>query len=1362
MKRHRKFLILIALLLVVNSAFFIAWYGFNLKGKVRNIAEQEIGKALGGEARIGELNFSERQLIARRFSFSAPDSSLEIRVSEVRIRYNLLKVITSGFKIRNLLERVEVESPIVSLRIRPKADEEDRKPSKPFEIPNLLPYFKEISLSRGVFNLDLELDLKLVNDGSLKLVDSFEELEISAINKKSTSFNLSGISANQGRLELSGELDNGRLVMAEADLSHYDPLIAYHPDIKGFSTDLSLRAEANQAKRGGPYSLSIDLGLAGTKATLLDKYPLQLASLLVNGNEHKVHADISGLSLNQSSLEGYLEITDLNRDLGLEGSLSLGSFDLAFLEQGLSGSVNAELQASGTLKEPLLSLRADATRVAYQEWELNDLAIKAELQDRTARAELLSGRWNNQALEAEASFDLATHRLIGTLSTSAIQSFGHELLAYGSAAYDLDFNQGLPMGTVKLENIDFSYELLELAGLEGEIRLIPLKLEGHAPKYMADAKLRSPDGYYLNVLGDILSRQLMVDMDLLSLDLAQLYANDLLQRFNPIVSGAFRAYMDGNQIVTGSNFNLDLSGDFHFNSDLQLSAAYNLATGKASLNLTGSDGRFNEEEVNLQLTADYTGSDINVYAFRINDLISLSGSMDPRNRADMSFDLAVMDLQRENITKLYPPLEELLPQFGSLSLRTAYNWEESGEIDANLSLRELILEGLQPLSGQIKLQGPPQACLAEGKISSGTSVLGLLSADVSIAEQTAVDARLRLNNLKLNNLLTDSPVQASITGIVAASYTDFLRNIEQPNLMVDLQARALELPGLELDQIDLVAQQQANLLIVDAISAVKEGLVDLRGSGALDYNFISNSYFEGNHTLNLNLRGELFNWLHKKVGYIVDASGNSVMQASLGVREEQFVVTSGSIQVNQGRLVLQDQPESIHNINLSAHITDNRLFLERFSARMGEGELRVSNYFSEDESNHFMAAMLDLGIFRLSIDDPGILVSVPMFTPTRSLSQLTLSGLDRDFATVMGPFDDMKIMANVLVSRATVTYPPNTDNLLSLIYSVRDAALRRNVEDPLPLPFSMDLLVRIKDNVSYVTYPANIRVNPGSFIHVLYDGQIWSVQEANFSSESGTLDFFGTVFQVDNVDVAIMEAQDLMLIQGNLTRRAPDGTIINLNINTDNDTSKAFLDRLQLTLSSDNPQDRTISQILSRVRYENPPIDPDLQERESNFSTDAINLLSGNLNSAFISPILYPFENSVRRLLKLDAFSMDFGFIQNLVNEYSNNSDQMAEYTDMQQVTSDIVQFSSAILLNNLSLSMSKYLFSRFYVDYKLTLQEATDLQQNTALLISHDTSLRMMLPWALRLTYNLNYEATGQGLSHGLMLYRSFRFRGL
>ncbi|MEF3695424.1 MAG: hypothetical protein V3576_08780 [Candidatus Cloacimonadota bacterium] len=1362
MKRHKKFLILIALLLVVNSAFFIAWYGFNLKGKIRSIAEKEIGKALGGEATIGELNFSERQLIARNFEFAAQDSSLEIRIGELRVRYNLLKVITSGFKIRNLLERVDIDAPIVSLRLRPKAEEEDKKPSKPLQIPDLLPFFKEINLSRGVFNLDLELDLKLVNAGNLKLVDSFEELKISAINKKNTRFRLFGISANNGKLGLEGELDNGRLVMANASLEHYDPLIAYHPDIKGFSTDLSLRAEASQARKGGPYQLNLDLGLVGTRATLLDQYPLQLSSLLISGNEHRARADITGLSSGQSSAAGYLEITDLNRDMGLEGTLTLSSIDLALLEQGLSGLVNATLEASGSIKAPLLSLRADSPRIAYQSWAIQNLGLKADLKDKLIRAELLSGNWENQSLEAEASFNLETRRLSGTLASSAIQSFGHELIAYGALSYDLDFNQGLPMGTVTLDNIDFSHELLELTGLSGEVHLIPLKLEDQSPKYMVDAKLRSPQGYYVNVLGDVLSRQLMVDMDLLSLDLAQLYANDLIQRFNPLLSGAVRAYMSGDQIVASSKLNLDLSGDFHYNSDLRFSAAYNLASGNASLNLAGSDGLFNEEEVNLQLTADYIGEVINVYAFRINDLISLSGSLDPRDIPGMSFDLALMDLRRENITRLFPPIEELLPQFGSLSLRSIYNWHDSGKIDASLNLRDLDLEGLQPLTGEISLHGPPQACLAEGKISSGGNVLGLLSADVHIAEQTAVDARFRVNDLKLASFLEDDTIKATLNGLVAASYTDFLKNIEHPNLIVDLQARNLELPGLELDQIDLVAQQQANLLIVDAISAVKEGLVDLRGSGALDYNFLSNSYFEGEHSLNLDMRGELFNWLHKKVPYIIDASGNSIMQASLGVREEQFVITNGSIQLNQGRLVLQDQPESIHNINLTAHITDNRFLIDRFSARMGEGELRINNYFSEDEGNHFMAAMLDLGIFRLSIDEPGILVSVPMFTPTRSLSQLTLSGLDRDFATVMGPFDDMKIMANLLVSRATVTYPPNTDNLLRLIYSVRDAALRRNVEDPAPLPFSMDLLVRIKDNVSYVTYPANIRVNPGSFIHVLYDGQIWSVQEANFSSENGTLDFFGTVFQVDNVNVAIMEAQDLMQIQGNLTRRSPDGTIINLDINTDNDTSKAFLDRLQLTLSSDNPQDRTISQILSRVRYDNLPTDPDLEERESNFSSDAINLLSGNINSAFISPILYPFENSVRRLLKLDAFSVDFGFIQNLVNEYSTNQDQMAEYTDMRQVSSDIVQFSSAILLNNLSMSMSKYLFSRFYVDYKLTLQEATDLQQNTALLISHDTSLRMMLPWALRLTYNLNYEATGQGLSHGVMLYRSFRFRGL
>jgi len=71
---------------------------------------------------------------------------------------------------------------------------------------------------------------------------------------------------------------------------------------------------------------------------------------------------------------------------------------------------------------------------------------------------------------------------------------------------------------------------------------------------------------------------------------------------------------------------------------------------------------------------------------------------------------------------------------------------------------------------------------------------------------------------------------------------------------------------------------------------------------------------------------------------------------------------------------------------------------------------------------------------------------------------------------------------------------------------------------------------------------------------------------------------------------------------------------------------------------------------------------------------------------------------------------------------------------------------------------MSKYLGLRMFLDYKFTLQEATDLQ-TTKFLIYHDTSLRWILPKQYRITYTFKYEPITPKMTHEVMVHKSLRF---
>jgi len=245
------------------------------------------------------------------------------------------------------------------------------------------------------------------------------------------------------------------------------------------------------------------------------------------------------------------------------------------------------------------------------------------------------------------------------------------------------------------------------------------------------------------------------------------------------------------------------------------------------------------------------------------------------------------------------------------------------------------------------------------------------------------------------------------------------------------------------------------------------------------------------------------------------------------------------------------------------------------------------------------------------------------------------------------------------------------------------------------------------------------------------------------------------------VDITMVESQELLNVAGVFNKRAPDGTLITLTVITSPDLTKSFSDRLEFALTSDNPEDRSISQILARLRY-NQNADVAQETKGIPLQDEALSLISGNLDSSLLTPILSPVENFIRRKLKLDGFTISAGFIQNLYTQYSTDPNLLADYTNMDHFSSDIAQFSSSILLNNLSVSMSKYLGRKLFLDYKLDLQEATDLQKKTKLMISHETSVRYMMPKRYRLGYTFKYMPQETGISHEIMLQRSFRFWGL
>jgi len=1362
MKRPRLFLILIVVLLLINAVFFTAWYGFGLKDKLKGYVEELGGKALGGKLRIKSYTLGDRQVYAEGLSFASADSSMSFTVDNLRVRYNLFKFIFSGFKIKHLLENIEVNSPQVRLLIRPS--EKEKKPPRKFELPDLSGYFKHLELNKGRLDLDLGIALSLGGGDLLVIRESLSDIHIQADNDRKTKLKLKAISGMGGRINLEGTLARGRLEYADGQVISFVPSYIHHPALGYPSSEINLELSAEQATKKSPIEFQAKALLWNTKAELLETYPVSLPFVSAELNNSSLNVALSTASIGSSRMGGQISLSNPLTKPALDPSAINLRLDLGMIDQSLSGFVSASVQAQGSIAKPIASFNASSDGIKVAGQQISAIRLKGSYQDELLSFENLEAEWMQHQIKAQGSLDPLALALKAKLQGSPL-SANQNLAINLDGDLELALYESLPEVKATFRELSLRRGKVIVKDMSGYLNLFPATLN-QVQSYYVDTELSSPDGQHLSAVGDLLDRSLAVNANFNSIALADVYPHEMVLKYAPLVRGSINGFMHGDGIVAQTDLYLALQGELELNTRLKGTGTYDLGNSNASL-FMDSQGSLNGADLALDLAATLQDNLLKISSLRLNDQIYASGTLPLENLSAGSISLAINDLSTQAVTQYFPELDLPLPQIERLMFNGNYNLEGDGIAVGSLSVGSVQMAGINPISANLELRGPPGNLAINGKARAGSKELASLEAVMDLSKGFSIDAGLLVNELRVTDVLPELPVEMALSGRLSLGYGTAAS--AHPGLMIGAKVRAPKVlipDTLELQDLWLEAVQTENLLRVDSLYVGSPGLARLTASGALDYNLITQRFFEGGNRLTIKADGELFNWLNKKVAMVLDAGGRSYLSCEIGTRDDQFMITKGNLDVRSGYLQLKDQIEPITAINLAASITDNRVSIDRGSLMMGGGRLRIRTEFEEDNSNHFFVGFLDLGIFKLDIEEPGILASIPFFTAPRTLTNVVMKGRDTPFFTILGPFDDMKIKGDIFLSEGQALYPPNTDNLLSLVYSFRGALSKQesavSSEEPVPLPFQLDLMIHLRDNIRYVTYPANLDIQPGGLLHLVYDGQTWSAKEANFSSERGTIDFLGTVFQAEYLNINILESQNLFIIDGSFFKRGPDGTIITLRISTDRDNSKPLMERLEFNLSSDNPSDRSITDILARMRYSQPSNELSGSQQQILLQDEALGLISDNLNASLLSPMIYPFENQIRRLLKLDSFSINAGFIQNLFTQYSNDPNQLAEYVDTQHLMDDITQFSSTILLNNLSVSASKYLGRKLFLDYTLSLQEATDLQQRTRILVSHDTSLRLFLPEQFKLGYTFKYEPQDERLSHELMLERSFRFWGL
>ena len=552
------------------------------------------------------------------------------------------------------------------------------------------------------------------------------------------------------------------------------------------------------------------------------------------------------------------------------------------------------------------------------------------------------------------------------------------------------------------------------------------------------------------------------------------------------------------------------------------------------------------------------------------------------------------------------------------------------------------------------------------------------------------------------------------------------------------------------DSVHVAIVQEDSLLKINRFFIKRAGEIELKGSGAIGYNILNSNTFPDTNYVSLRFDGDFLRLLSYQTQIIEGGSSQSNFDFRIGMKENGLSITSGNIEVSKGSLSIKNQLEKLDNIIIELFIMDDILNIKKFQFRMGEGNLYIKNEIGNDDSD-FKLGNLNLGHFLFRTNKNGVLFHMPGFMPSNSVTKTIISGRNSHDLLVNGPFDDIHIIGDLHLSNGQVIFPPGTENLLQLFNKVIEVKMK---SDSAPMPFTLDLMLHFNENIRYVTYPIDVKLKPGGYLHLKYENGQFIVHEALFIAEEGTVDMFGTNLILDYMQVLLSQFGEGANINGTFYKKTSDGTLITLEIYNDK-SGISSLGTLRFDLKSDNPNDK-ITDILAKLRYNRTMNEISPAQKRTLLQDEVIQIAGLGLESAVLDPLISPVENWLRQAFRLDYFHLQTDLIQNLFASYSSENKSEYYYTEE---SNDVIRLTSEIFLNNLSVSMGKYVTRKLFVDYETRFEKPEEIITDANMGIYHAFTLRYDLPLKLKISYSYNILPFDEINTHQIMLQRSFRF---
>ncbi len=1312
MKRKKWLIIIVLIVLFINISFYIVVNLTKIDNIIKEKATQTLAAQLEAEVNIEDFRFNDKHLKVSNFVVHKEDE-YDLIIDQIYIEYNLIKLLFSKFKDLKSIKKIKIYNPDLDFKFK-KSD--SQKEGAGFEIPDISRFFTRLEVYSGKVSIQYK-------NNEIEIENTLDSIDVSIKNTDISEIELSCSSSNDCKISSDVILDRGKILLGNLQINKFSFHKLNLPKIDSLNMNfnLNLHYKNNILQYNG----SID-------DIMMNSYSKKLTAdkLEFNGNKSFTAFNFNDLIVDKEKIDCYAKIlSPFSKDRKIEGKINLKDVEFSKYFKSVKGRVSSQMEIEGLVSNPTINAKIISDQLGYNSQKLDKIKVDAKYYDKVVNFELVHSYWEDNQIIGGGIYSLE-HGLDLDLLCDSCKWQNRSIEIAGNIKANIKYD----------DKIDSELQIDDLQVSNGKSKLEDLSLKStYIDDQFSINLTREEDDLIISSYGsieDINSEVYFQRFDL----------NKIFQSGNqlPVLSGKINIKRKDGKIEADSRLRtfgkefgrLDGIFEIELLSDQKGDSTY--------FSVGSNNAKYNYEPFQIDFVAAGSFDSVKTQRFTINDEIEIDSWLTFRPELNYGVKIHGKNILLKNILRYFTNYYVTSKIKGNMDLDIDYDNSGDGNLNGFIKIEDFRSEGLNDIDAVLNINGDNQKIEFKNcSLNSDEGKLLEFSNIITFKPEFDMQFSSKLDSLQLEELFSQAEIEGIVNGDISYKRTS-MNNLIDLNLI----GEKIQIDQLKLDNIKVNATQQDSSLIIKKFQVQTQDLFQMNVAGKIGYNILNSSFHPDTNLVNINFSGDPLKMLTKLNEDLSDGSSDCQINLDLGIEEGGLSFSQGLINLENGKLKIKDQTNSIEDFDLIAKFNDNIFQLEKFRAKIGNGKLYLKNSTS-NKKNNFQLGLLNLGTFQMRTNKSGFLVNIPKFTPKNSFTQIAIKGRNSDHLKILGPFEDIKILGDVHCSNGNVIYPPETENLIKLFNVVTEK--KKKKADNIILPLNLDILLHFNENIRYVTYPANIELDPDCHLHLKYVDGEFNVPSALFTAENGSANMFGTELQLDFMQVQMNQFERGAKISGTFFKKAADGTTITLEIfNARSDQNSG----LQFELKSDNPNDK-FTDILAKLRYNRTMDEISQGQRKTLMQDEFIQIAGIGLESAVLSPLISPIENWVRKLLTLDYFHVKTDLVQNIFSSYSSQTEELS----ISEAENTLNQFTADVFLNNLTIQAGKYINHKLFANYKILFEKPTELIIQTDLGIYHQFSIRYDLPKQFNVSYHYDILPFDRDDSHEIMLEKSLRF---